>query len=152
MTFAQRQAAYELLNVSKDADPRTVRSAWRKMVRAYHPDLAKDDPVAANRKLVEINAAFDLIGRIDPETAPPKSNDPVPATQTPVSERPTRRTRRVGLKTYGTAKATLGFPALETYPWSAPVRRAGARAERGFQENAPRVCSCKTTAYRKVYA
>ena len=55
------QAAFDLLGVSPDSDPDTVKRAWRALVRSNHPDMGQQDPEAANRRLAEINAAFDAV-------------------------------------------------------------------------------------------
>lgn len=54
-------SAFELLGVAPDSDDATIRKAWRALVRTYHPDMAKSDPQGANRRLAEINAAFDVV-------------------------------------------------------------------------------------------
>ena len=62
------QAAFDLLGVPPGSDAATVKAAWRALVRSYHPDMAKTDPQQANRRLAEINAAFDAVSaslRID---------------------------------------------------------------------------------------
>jgi hypothetical protein len=53
--------AFELLDIAPSDDEQAVRRAWRALVRSYHPDMAKDDPEGANRRLAEINAAFDAV-------------------------------------------------------------------------------------------
>ncbi|MBO9407518.1 J domain-containing protein [Shimia sp. R9_1] len=53
--------AYELLEVTPDVSDKEMRSAWRKLVRRYHPDLAKDDPEEASQRMADINAAFDAL-------------------------------------------------------------------------------------------
>lgn len=53
--------AFECLGVSPDADRKTIRAAWKKLVRAYHPDLYRNNQAEGNRRLAELNAAFDLI-------------------------------------------------------------------------------------------
>lgn len=58
---------WEVLGVSPTDDPATIRAAWRALVRSYHPDLAQADREGANRRLAEINAAFDAVS--DPEAA-----------------------------------------------------------------------------------
>lgn len=55
------KAAFEILGIAPSTDESTVRRAWRALVRAYHPDMAKTDPEGANRRLAEINAAFDAV-------------------------------------------------------------------------------------------
>ncbi len=53
--------AYDMLGVTPDATDKEMRSAWRKLVRTYHPDLAKTDPEEASRRMGEINAAYDAV-------------------------------------------------------------------------------------------
>ena len=53
--------AYSLLEVTPDVSDKEMRSAWRKLVRRYHPDLAKTDPEEASRRMADINAAFDAV-------------------------------------------------------------------------------------------
>ncbi len=55
------KAAFDLLGIEPSTDEKAVRHAWRALVRSYHPDMAKSDPEGANRRLAEINAAFDAV-------------------------------------------------------------------------------------------
>lgn len=55
------ETAFDILGIPQDSDPKTVMAAWRALVRRYHPSIAKTDPQGANRKLAEINAAFDAV-------------------------------------------------------------------------------------------
>jgi curved DNA-binding protein CbpA len=55
------EAAFDLLGVPPDSEPELVTAAWRALVRSYHPSMARTDPEGANRKLAEINAAFDAV-------------------------------------------------------------------------------------------
>ena len=70
MSAMTRQAALDLLGIQEGADPKAIRAAWREMVRSYHPDQAKDDMAAANARLSEINAAYDLVTGTDPDEDP----------------------------------------------------------------------------------
>lgn len=63
------QNAFRCLGITPDADQSTIRSAWRAMVRSYHPDQVKGDKVEANRRLADLNAAFDLVSMWSPEDA-----------------------------------------------------------------------------------
>ena len=47
---------YEILGVDKTADADTIKKAYRKLVRKYHPDVSKE-PDAAERT-AEINTAY----------------------------------------------------------------------------------------------
>ncbi|SMP24821.1 J domain-containing protein [Shimia sagamensis] len=53
--------AYRILGVTPEVSDKEMRSAWRKLVRSYHPDLARTDPEAASRRMGEINAAYDAV-------------------------------------------------------------------------------------------
>src|SRR3989475_7505706 len=55
---------YETLGVPKTAGEEEIRSAFRKLARKYHPDVAKDKK-AAEEKFKEINEAYEVLG--DPE-------------------------------------------------------------------------------------
>ena len=61
MSLEAQKAAFQLLGLPMTANEDSIRSAWRQLARTYHPALAKDDPEAANKRLAEINAAFDLL-------------------------------------------------------------------------------------------
>src|ERR671935_282945 len=55
---------YETLGVSKTASDDEIRSAFRKLARKYHPDVAKDKK-AAEEKFKEIGEAYEVLS--DPE-------------------------------------------------------------------------------------
>ncbi|MCV6548669.1 MAG: DnaJ domain-containing protein [Cohaesibacter sp.] len=52
---------YSILSVSKDADERAIKSAFRKLAMKYHPDQNQGDP-SAQAKFAEINQAYEIIG------------------------------------------------------------------------------------------
>jgi DnaJ family protein C protein 10 len=51
---------YELLGVSKDADDRTIRKAFKKLAILKHPDKNKDD-LKAHEEFVIINRAYEVL-------------------------------------------------------------------------------------------
>lgn len=54
---------YRLLGVDASADHRAIRSAYRRLVRRYHPDVAKGTRAA--RRFLLIREAYDVL--TDPE-------------------------------------------------------------------------------------
>lgn len=59
--------AYEILGVSENDDMQTIKKAYRKLVKQYHPDIIKSQANSesymeeATKKTQEINQAYDLI-------------------------------------------------------------------------------------------
>jgi len=59
--------AYKLLGVSPNDDMQTIKQAYRKLVREYHPDIIKSQGKSedyikeATKKTQEINQAYDMI-------------------------------------------------------------------------------------------
>lgn len=64
---ANIEDAYKILGISKDADIKTVKKAYKKLVRQYHPDIiasqGKDEAYMkeATAKTQEINQAYEMI-------------------------------------------------------------------------------------------
>jgi DnaJ family protein C protein 3 len=59
---------YKVLGVSRDADERTIKKAFRKLTVLHHPDKAAANgftPEAAQKKMSEINEAYEVLS--DPE-------------------------------------------------------------------------------------
>jgi len=55
---------YSLLGVSRSADEKTIKSAYRKLAKELHPDRNKDNPKAAER-FAEVTRAYDLLSDKD---------------------------------------------------------------------------------------
>lgn len=51
---------YEILGVSRDADTKQIKSAFKRMARKYHPDVA-EDKTDAEQKFGEINEAYSVL-------------------------------------------------------------------------------------------
>ncbi len=56
---------YEVLGVPKTASTDEVKSAYRRLARQYHPDVAKENPKVAEEKFKELSEAYEVL--IDPE-------------------------------------------------------------------------------------
>ncbi|MEM1044781.1 MAG: molecular chaperone DnaJ [Pseudomonadota bacterium] len=59
---------YEVLGVSRDADEKTLKSAYRKMAMKYHPDRNPDDD-GAEARFKEVNEAYDALKDPDKRAA-----------------------------------------------------------------------------------
>jgi hypothetical protein len=57
---------YAVLGVSQNATDEEIKHAYRELVRKYHPDNYRDNPLGelAEQKMKEINEAYDKIQRI----------------------------------------------------------------------------------------
>ena len=52
---------YGILGVAKDSDEKTIKKAYRKLAKKYHPDTSRNDP-AAEAKFKEISEAYSVLG------------------------------------------------------------------------------------------
>ncbi len=62
--MAEQRDYYDALGVSRDADDKLIKAAWRRGTMKYHPDR-NPGTGDAERKLQEINAAYEVLS--DPE-------------------------------------------------------------------------------------
>jgi len=60
----RRPSYYEILGVPRDADDKTIRQAYRRLARRYHPDVNPGDR-AAEEKFKQISEAYSVLS--DPE-------------------------------------------------------------------------------------
>ncbi|MGN0298324.1 MAG: molecular chaperone DnaJ [Lachnospiraceae bacterium] len=58
--MADKRDYYEVLGVAKDADAATIKSAYRKLARKYHPDANPGDQAAAD-KFKEATEAYEVL-------------------------------------------------------------------------------------------
>lgn len=52
---------YELLNVSETASASEIKKAYKALVKKYHPDVYEGDKSFAEKKLKEINQAYEIL-------------------------------------------------------------------------------------------
>lgn len=62
--MAGKRDYYEILGVSKDADEGTIKKAYRKLAKKYHPDSNRDN-AEAEQRFKEVTEAYGVLG--DPE-------------------------------------------------------------------------------------
>src|SRR5271167_3393004 len=60
MATTAKQDYYELLGVSKKANAKDIRTAFRKLARKYHPDLNPGDKTS-EEKFKELNEAYAVL-------------------------------------------------------------------------------------------
>lgn len=91
---------YDTLCVAPTATPEELKTAWRRLVRAFHPDQAGDAGIVMTQRL---NAAYtvvgnptsrraydrDLLADAEPTPEPTYVPTPEPTYQAPTQERPT---------------------------------------------------------------
>lgn len=58
---------YKILGVSKNAEQKEIKSAYRRLARKYHPDKNQGDSAAGDR-LKTINEAYEVLGNPDNRT------------------------------------------------------------------------------------
>ena len=56
----QKRDYYEVLGIDKTADPATIKKAYRKLAKKYHPDSNVGNEAAAE-KFKEVNEAYDIL-------------------------------------------------------------------------------------------
>ncbi len=52
---------YEILKIPKTASDRQIKSSYKELVKKYHPDLYVGDKNFAEKKMKEINEAYDIL-------------------------------------------------------------------------------------------
>lgn len=55
---------YEILGVDRDADAKTIKAAYRKLAKEYHPDVNPNNPEAES-KFKEISEAYSVLSDVD---------------------------------------------------------------------------------------
>ena len=62
--MAAKRDLYEVLGISKIADEKTIKKAYRKLAKKYHPDMNPGDKTA-EQKFKEATDAYNILS--DPE-------------------------------------------------------------------------------------
>ena len=52
---------YEILEIDKDADSESIKKAYKKLAKKFHPDLNPDDIELSEEKFKEINEAYHVL-------------------------------------------------------------------------------------------
>lgn len=70
---------YKVLGVSRDADERTIKRAYRQLMKVHHPDKAHAQGVSkdeAERKMAAINEAYEVLSDSELRTRYDNGDDP----------------------------------------------------------------------------
>ncbi|KAJ2904648.1 hypothetical protein MKZ38_007484 [Zalerion maritima] len=70
---------YKIIGVSRDADDRQIKSAYRKLSKQHHPDKAHTHGLskeAAEKKMAEINQAYEYLSNPDERAKIDRGEDP----------------------------------------------------------------------------
>ncbi|MBP0481010.1 J domain-containing protein [Sagittula salina] len=70
-----QQTPFQILGVTACDDHATIRAAWKRLVKLCHPDRCPADAARLNRKLAELNAAYDKLKNHVPVRARPRAAD-----------------------------------------------------------------------------
>jgi len=143
-----------VLGVPPTAGQATIKAAWRKLARQHHPDLARNDPAAAERatrRMAEINRAYAELraGWVDATDGfagnrrrggpppPPPSRPVTGRVATPAPFRPRHTTTGPGARPVGQAPRTSDRLAREPLRASQPTGPLARRRVRGFRAPEP---------------
>ena len=58
--MAAKRDLYEVLGISKTADEKTIKKAYRKLAKKYHPDMNPGDK-EAEAKFKEVTEAYEIL-------------------------------------------------------------------------------------------
>lgn len=56
---------YDILGVSKDASNSEIKKAYKRLVKRYHPDVFEGDKSMADKKIKELNEAYETLSNQD---------------------------------------------------------------------------------------
>ena len=59
--MAAKRDFYEVLGIDKNADEATIKKAYRKLAKKYHPDMNKGNPNAV-KIFQEVSEACEVLG------------------------------------------------------------------------------------------
>lgn len=60
ISMARKRDYYEILGIPKNADADTIKKAYRKLAKKYHPDTNKGNP-SADEKFKEVTEAYEVL-------------------------------------------------------------------------------------------
>ena len=55
-----KETHYQILGVDRNADAGTIKNAFRKLAKKYHPDVTANNP-EAEKKFKDINEAYRIL-------------------------------------------------------------------------------------------
>ncbi|GAA4224731.1 curved DNA-binding protein CbpA [Sagittula marina] len=152
------QTPFQTLGVTAADDQATIRAAYKRLVRANHPDRCPADAAHLNAKLAELNAAYDKLRHHTPfrragrkaERKQPDFSAENDARQAAAAQAQAFREQQASVKAAAEAKARADRARHAEDARKAAAERA-ARAEQARQ-NAARSAKPFTQAERKALA
>ena len=52
---------YEILGIEEDADSESIKKAYKKLAKKFHPDLNPDDIESSEERFKQINEAYEVL-------------------------------------------------------------------------------------------
>ena len=56
---------YSILGILPSAEIETIQAVYRALSKKYHPDVARGDVVSAEKKIREINEAYEVLSDVE---------------------------------------------------------------------------------------
>ncbi|MBV2358926.1 J domain-containing protein [Thalassococcus sp. CAU 1522] len=129
---------YAVLGVTPADDFATIRAAWRRLVKRWHPDVCKAAPDEAVRRLTAVNDAFDSLSVIHKRRQPAGERPDCAARDQSASRREAAPGMRQPRPDPQPAPARTAPPRTATAPGSGPRQTADARPQPHPPRRVPR--------------
>ena len=130
------QTSYDILGVPRNASDETIKAAFRKAAKAYHPDLNAGDPTRA-QQFKQVIAAYELLRNPRQRTAYDQGLASYERYLRSFRRKRTWRFAAVPIAALVSGTAVALAVSLSAGPPAAPSPTGGKVAQRASQEVAP---------------